>query len=286
MGHDLLIPLGTQGVIKYPCRVGTAFTRVWEAGSGSRAVVLIHDAGLRLDWWSKTINALAAEGLRVWCFDLPGHGFADKDPAADHSVAGYAAFVQGVIAARAIHQPILIGAGFGGHVAAAVACENPDAVSGLMLCAPTGVLSVGSRVIAAMRANLTDVSEAGARARALSMVLDDGLVDAALLEDEYCINSSPGAKESLAALGVNIADHLDEALLGLRLAEIAATVPTSLIWGAEDKLVPVALSAAVDQALHGRVQVSIVEGCGHAVYFERPTAFNEAALAFATTVYG
>lgn len=265
--------------------VGTTSTRVWEAGGGPRTVVLLHDAGLRLDWWSKTINALAGQGLRVWCFDLPGHGFADKHPGGDHSLAGYTTFVQGVMAARAIERPILVGAGVGGHIAATVACNAPTRVSGLVLCAPTGIVPVGSRAAEAVRANLGDVSEAGARARALSMVADPAQIDAAMVEDEWCINASPGAKESFAAFSAHLAEHLDDAPLGSRLSEIALTVPTSVIWGADDKLLPVALSAVADQALHGHARTSIFDGCGHAAYYEQPAAFNAAVLDLATAAY-
>ena len=55
-------------------------------------------------------------------------------------------------------------------------------------------------------------------------------------------------------------------------------VPTAIVWGEHDRILPVAYARAFEQAIPG-ASVSIVRGCGHAVALERPDAFVAAIYA-------
>jgi pimeloyl-ACP methyl ester carboxylesterase len=58
----------------------------------------------------------------------------------------------------------------------------------------------------------------------------------------------------------------------LRLSRITAT--TLLIWGGNDKVIPLQyVSEYINKIPNNRLEV--IENCGHAPYIERPTKFNE-----------
>lgn len=57
------------------------------------------------------------------------------------------------------------------------------------------------------------------------------------------------------------------------------TCPVLLVWGARDRILPVAEARALaERLLDGRLVV--LEDVGHCPMFEAPDAFNEAVLAF------
>lgn len=267
-------------MIKYPFRAGTTFTRVWEAGQSGPDVVLVHDAALRIDWWRSNIRELAESGLHVLCMDLPGHGFADKTPHADHTVARYTSFVADFIEGVGLHKPIIVGAGLGGHVAARLAVERPPLVAGLVLSAPTGIVPVGEASIAAITSTLDDTSTLGAQHRIDAMVERSGQFDDGWLEDEACINSSPGAADSFAVLSRYVQDRLDSDLVAERLNHEPTQAPIALLWGQHDRVLPVSLADEASDALGGRATIEIIGDAAHAPYAESPDQFNAAVVSF------
>ena len=98
-----------------------------------------------------------------------------------------------------------------------------------------------------------------------------------MVEEEYRINNSPGAKESFAALGTYIAEKLDDEVVGEKLA--ASNIPVLLAWGDQDKTVPFAVGEAAAKLLPGSRFVKL-EGAAHTPYYEKHQQFNAALLDF------
>jgi pimeloyl-ACP methyl ester carboxylesterase len=63
------------------------------------------------------------------------------------------------------------------------------------------------------------------------------------------------------------------------LAAITKRIPTCLIWGEEDRAVPVTVGKVVAEILGG-LPLHLIPGAGHAPYLEQPEAFDAVALAF------
>ncbi|GHO51030.1 alpha/beta fold hydrolase [Ktedonospora formicarum] len=59
----------------------------------------------------------------------------------------------------------------------------------------------------------------------------------------------------------------------------AVTVPTLLIWGSEDDLVPLSLGRQLHASLSGSYLL-VLKGSNHFSMFDQPSAFNNALLAF------
>ena len=58
-------------------------------------------------------------------------------------------------------------------------------------------------------------------------------------------------------------------------------LPTLIVWGEHDALVPVEIGESYQRAIPG-ARLTVIDGCGHAVYMERPDAFFAAVMPFLT----
>jgi pimeloyl-ACP methyl ester carboxylesterase len=267
-------------VIQYPYRVGDVVTRVLEAGARTGVpAILLHGVGARADRWCRNLPALAEVGLSGYALDLPGHGLASKGPEFDHSVAGYRDFVGAFLDAIDAERVILIGTSIGAHIQAALTCLAPERVAALIMIGPLGLCPLGPERRAAIQRSLADTSVEGIRHKLLRIMHDPAHVTAAWVTEEYHVNNSPGARESLAAIGTYIADRLDDDLAGPRLAGLDARPPTLLVWGAEDSVVPTHLAGRARTVLDTASLVTI-PAAGHLPYYEAPERFNGAVEDF------
>jgi len=108
---------------------------VAECGSGP-LVLLLH--GFPEFWWAwhEQLPALADRGYRAVAMDLRGYGSSDKTPRGYDPVT-LARDVVGVIRSLGSSRAVLVGQGWGGYVAWAVAALHPDRVDGLVPVAAT-----------------------------------------------------------------------------------------------------------------------------------------------------
>jgi pimeloyl-ACP methyl ester carboxylesterase len=267
-------------MITYPFEAAGALTRVLEAGDAKAApLVLVHGVGARADRWQRNVDPLAAAGYHVYALDLPGHGFAAKGGRFEYSVAGYTDFLQDFVRRVADGPAVLVGTSLGGAIAASLACRAPDAVRALVLVGSLGLRPVGPDVRARMRGGIRDTTRDGIRGKLQRVLHDPRLIDDAWVEEEFRINNSPGAAEAFARLADYFADHIDDDVVGDRLAALAPRWPILLVWGAEEKSVPVAVGEAVHRLLPGS-RLVVLPAAAHAPYFEQAEAFNRAVIDF------
>ena len=273
-------------MIQFPLAVDGVLTRVLAAGSGPDHLVLVHGVGARADRWSRNVDALAAAGWQVHAFDLPGHGLAQKGLGPDYSVPGYARFLDGFLDAVGAEEAVIVGTSLGGHVAATLACERPERVRALVLVGSIGLAPWGAERRADSRARLRDASRQGITRKLGVVVHDPGLVTGEWLEEEYRINNSPGAEASFAAISDYVADRIDDDLIGPRLAAMAADrPPTLLIWGEQERAVPLETGRTAHAMLNGS-ELAVISDASHAPYFERPDEFNRVLLDFLNRAIG
>jgi pimeloyl-ACP methyl ester carboxylesterase len=261
----------------YALRVNGVLTRVLEAGSAGTPVVLVHGAGGRAERWARTLEALAAVGYRACAFDLPGHGFAAKGAGVACSVPAYRDLLGGFLDCIGASRAALVGTSLGGHVVAAYAARNPDRVRAVVLAGSLGLVPVGEETRLRVQAGLADQSHAGVRAKLERLLGDPSLATPELVEEDVRINNSPGAKESLAALGRYVATQLDDDVVGEQLA--ASGLPVLLVWGERDGSVELCVGRAAAALIPG-ARLVVLPGAGHAPYLEKPEAFNRAVIEF------
>ncbi len=268
-------------MIQFPLAVDGVLTRVLAAGSGPDHLVLVHGVGARADRWARNVDGLAAAGWQVHAFDLPGHGLAQKGPGLDYSVPGYARFLEGFLDAIGAGSAVVVGTSLGGHVAATLACERPERVRALVLVGSIGLVPWGAERRAASRSRLRDTSRQGIAGKLEVVVYDPGLVTDEWLAEEYLVNNSPGAEASFVAISDYVADRIDDDLIGPRLAALAAAErpPTLLIWGEQERAVPLETGRRAHAMLDGS-ELAVIGSASHAPYFERAGEFNRVLLDF------
>ncbi|MBI2741592.1 MAG: alpha/beta fold hydrolase [Rhodospirillales bacterium] len=241
--------------------------------------MLVHGTGGRADRWTRNIDGLAAAGRRVCAFDLPGHGFASKGEEVECSVPAYRTFLTRFLDAMKIDKAVIVGTSLGGHVVASFACEHPARVSAIVLSGSMGLVPLGAEARSRVEAGANNQSYEGVKAKLARVIFDPALVTQNFIDEEFLVNNSAGSKESFATLGRYIGRHLDEDVVGERLAQLSATLPTLLVWGAEDKTVPLAVGEAAVKLLPG-ARLVVLQKAAHTSYYERPADFNAVLVDF------
>lgn len=120
---------------------GGTRTRLRTAGPQEprEAVVFVHGNPGSADDWDGLLDAAGAAGVRAVAFDLPDFGEAVAPPGFEHTIGGYAAFVDAVVVALGIDRVHLVGHDFGGPIALAWAAGRPRWLASVTLI-DTGIL--------------------------------------------------------------------------------------------------------------------------------------------------
>lgn len=260
-------------------------TRYWEAGSGRACVLLLHGLGGHVEDWKDNITPLAS-GRRVVALDMVGFGRSDKPPAA-YSAIYLMEFVHDFMSVLGIRKATLIGESLGGAVAIRFTSSYPDQVDKLVLADSVGFgRDLGFSLRVASLPLLGEMSTQPGRLRSAFSLNQDFenpvLVDDDRIQQDFELSRLPGAQAALlSALRAmanfwGVRPDVYHPILD-RLADIKA--PTLIIWGAQDRLLPVAQGRHAAQLIpHARLDV--FDPCGHIPNMECPEEFNEAVGRF------
>jgi pimeloyl-ACP methyl ester carboxylesterase len=244
--------------------------RVATAGSGPPLVVLHHDIGTppRLPFYD-----LLARDFTVLLPAHPGYDGSER-PEWMRSVRDLVAVYQWLLAelppTRDAERLCIVGLGFGGWVAAELATLAPRAVHRLVL--------VGAMGLKPERGDIAD--------QALLSYIDYvrlGFADRAAFDAVFAAEPSTSQLEQWdlnREMTFRIAwkPYMYDASLPHLLGGIVA--PTLLVWGREDRIVPLECGERYAKALR-QARLEIVEGAGHFVDMERPEALARLVAGFA-----
>jgi pimeloyl-ACP methyl ester carboxylesterase len=218
--------------------LGERFVSYVDEGEGE-PVVLIHGIPTWGYLWHRWIGAFAAQ-RRVLIPDLPGYGYSDKSDTFDRSIARQAEMVDAWLEALGVEGATIVGHDVGGGVALRLAMFFPQRVARLCLidsvCYDAWpidlMLDLGNP-----RSHYT--ASAADTLGILRQALKPGFIaapDDSVLSGLIAPYSTEVGKLSLirnaAALDTN---HTTE--LTPRLARI--DVPTLIVWGEDDRFLPV-----------------------------------------------
>ncbi|WP_119392249.1 acetoin dehydrogenase dihydrolipoyllysine-residue acetyltransferase subunit [Taklimakanibacter lacteus] len=243
---------------------GTGRLRYTKRGSSDNAVILIHGFGGDLDNWLFNADALA-EGATVYTLDLPGHGQSTKT-VADPTVGGLAKAVTGFMDAVKVDKAHLVGHSLGGAVAMEIARTAKGRVKSLTLICSAGLgpdINMGyidGFIGASSRRDLKPALE--------NLFADSSLVSRQMVDDLLKYKRLDGVGDALTALKNGVFPNGKQAAV-LADALKSSGVPTLVIWGAEDKIVPAAHAKAAAGA-----KVEIIDGAGHMVQMEQAGKVN------------
>jgi len=227
-------------------------------------VLLIHGFGADVNGWMFNQSALAEE-RRVVALDLPGHGRSAKDVGTG-DLAVFSDAVTGFISERGFEKVHLVGHSLGGG-AALKAAAKPSVVS-LTLIAPVGL---GNQI----NTEFMEGFLAAKRRKALQPVLEQLVADPALIgrdmvEDVLKFKRLDGVDAALRKIiSANFDGGSQSVDLRGTLSDIS--IPVTVIWGAEDKIIP----SAQSEGLPASVEVRIIPNAGHIPQMEASAAVND-----------
>jgi pimeloyl-ACP methyl ester carboxylesterase len=264
--------------ISYPLAVGAGVTRVIEAGAGP-AVLFSHGLGARADRWRTTVERIAELGYRAIAWDLPGHGFASKEADGPSDVPALATHALGVMDALGVDEAVLVGTSLGAHIVAYAACQAPERVRALGLVGALGVVPIDQSVAETISRNVR-ASKREQFGGKLGFVLHDpAMVTEALIEEEWRMNTAPGAIEAFGRIGDYLTTRIANDYVAERCKALFPPQRMLLVWGAEDRAVPLSVGEACQVALGGP-ELVVIPASNHCPYLEQPEAFDAALAPF------
>jgi pimeloyl-ACP methyl ester carboxylesterase len=243
----------------------------FDVGSGP-VVVLLHGLGSRKDDWLPVLEPMAQK-YRLLVPDQIGFGRSDK-PLLDYSVQTYVDFLNEFLRQLKVEKASLVGESLGGWIAALYVAEIGGGahlvpVEKLVLVDAAGlkqdqpIPDLNPSSLAAMRGVLEAVfyDTSWVNEDALRKIFTDKLA----VKDSYTVRSFLGnpTREK---------ERLDE-----RLASIKA--PTLVVWGKQDKLLPIASGERYAAGIAGAKMVSF-DKCGHVPAVEKTEEFLAAVVPF------
>jgi pimeloyl-ACP methyl ester carboxylesterase len=242
--------------------------RVVTAGSGE-PLLYLHDPG-DLGPWSPLLADLAGH-FAVWRPDPPGFN-ASADGGEIDSVHELAFFYLDLLDQLGLDRVIVAGADLGGWVAADLATIEPQRVSRLILAAPRGTRTDERvpDVFLLSPAELAELTYHTDEARSAARRHAEELADGPDRFLRYLRNRS-----ATVHLGWN--PYLHDPKLPRRLHRV--TAPALILWGAQDRLLPVRHARRWAELLP-RARVTIVDDAGHLPLTEQPDASLRAIRTF------
>jgi pyruvate dehydrogenase E2 component (dihydrolipoamide acetyltransferase) len=240
--------------------------RVLELGGGEATPILfIHGFGADLNTWMFTQPALA-ETRRAVALDLPGHGGSTKTlDGADES--SFAAVIDRALAALDIERCHLVGHSMGGAIALTFAAWQPERVASLTLIAPAGL---GKEINAAFIDGFVGAQRRREMQEVLSLLVHDpAMISRQMVEDVLRYKRLDGVQAVLQAIAGAWFPGGSQAF-DFRPAVVAFPMPTMLVWGREDRIIPVAHA----EALTDYLPIRIIDSAGHLPHMEKAGEVN------------
>ena len=216
-------------------------------------LVLLHGFGGDINIWVFNQEALAEGGRTVYAVDLPGHGGSTKD-VGEGDLASLVRVVEGFMGEMGVEKAHLFGHSMGGAVAASLAVQHPEKVQSLSLIASAGL---GEEINGDYIEGFIAANRRKEMKNALGLLFaTPDLVNRQLVNDVIRFKRLDGVDEALRKLADNLFPNGKQAdvpdLSGVE-------VPMLVVWGREDKIVPVAHSENAPT----NARVEVLDDTGH-----------------------
>ncbi|MDT5083188.1 MAG: hypothetical protein QOJ61_231 [Mycobacterium sp.] len=249
-----------------------------DAGAGE-ALLLIHGMAGSSATWRAVIPELAKR-YRVVAPDLLGHGESAK-PRGDYSLGAFAAWLRDLLDELGISQATVVGQSLGGGVAMQFTYQHRDYCQRLVLISSGGLgpdLNWILRILSAPGAELVLPVVAPQPVLNLGNKLGSWLTSAGIkspraseMWSAYCSLSDRPTRQAFLRTLRSVVDYRGQAVSALGKIHVSYGLPTLLIWGEQDRIIPVAHGYAAHEAVPGS-RLEVLPGVGHFPHVESPTA--------------
>ena len=254
------------------------------------AILLIHGIAGSSTAWRDVVPALAQQ-YTVIAPDLIGHGQSAK-PLGDYSLGAYASGMRDLLRVLGVPRATVVGQSFGGGVALQLAYQHPELCERLVLVDSGGL---GREVSWLLRFMTLPGSEylmpvlfpsiVRERGNEISRVLYKyGIATARLGEmwRSYASLTESTNRQSFIRTIRSVIDPGGQTVSAMDRLYLAEEIPTLIIWGDCDTIIPVSHAYAAHEAIPGS-RLEIIEGSGHFPHVEAPDRFLRVLLDFLGT---
>lgn len=193
--------------------------------SANPPVVLVHGLTASTDWWRRTVSALE-DAYDVHVVRLPGFRYREA-----------ASWLGDWLEREGLEKATVVGHSMGGTVALALAAERPELVGRLALIAPAGIFATQAK-----RSYVLPIARSiGHSPNRLAM----------LVRDAFRIGPIRLWRVGSDLLASDIVDTLHR-----------VAIPTLIVWGADDRLLPPTLGSVFSAELPD-ARLVVLDHCGH-----------------------
>ena len=248
-------------------------------------IVLIHGTSASLHTWEGWATALQAE-RRVISFDLPGFGltgpFAGQYTPGDYAGDTYARFVLDLLDRLQVQRFVVGGNSLGGEVAWRIATLAPERVTKLILVDADGPAFEPQSVPLAWRIARVPVLNRIVEHLLPKAMVTQGLVsvygnpqriDSELVDRYFELTLREGNRRALV-------QRLQQWQRGADVVRVdALKLPTLILWGGRDRLIPQTVAAEFQRRIAGS-QLVVFEQLGHVPQEEDAAQSLQPVLAF------
>jgi pimeloyl-ACP methyl ester carboxylesterase len=257
-----------------------AFERKFVTVGGARIECTVGGAGEPLLWlhgsegnlgWLKLHDELA-RNFTVYVPTHPGFAGSERPPWLE-SFIDLSRFYLWIVQELGLSKVTLAGHFIGGWLAAEMAVMSPQLVTRLLLIDAAGVRP--------HRGEILDIFLHGTDGtRRLSFTDPKQVTDYELL---FGGKPGPEAREAHiinreAATRYCWKPYMHDPSLPA-LLERLRDIPTLVVWGREDRIVPVECAELYRKAIAG-ARLEVIDGCGHFPHLEKPAEFSRIVSAF------
>jgi pimeloyl-ACP methyl ester carboxylesterase len=253
------------------------------AGEGP-VVGLIHGITSTSESWRRLIPRLA-ERYTVVAPDLLGHGGSAK-PRGDYSLGAYASGIRDLMGVLGFESGTVVGHSLGGGIALQFAYQFPEYCERLVLISSGGLgrevhpllraaSLPGAELVLPLLARDWSVRAGEAISEALGRLGIQAGSDLGEFARGYASLTDPGARAAFLRTVRAVIGPMGQQVSALDRLYLAEDMPTLIVWGTDDPIIPVEHGRAAHELIPGGQLVEI-EGAGHWPHLDEPDRLVEA----------
>jgi pimeloyl-ACP methyl ester carboxylesterase len=227
-----------------------------ELGQGEEQVILIHGLAGSAVWWRRNVRTLCSH-YRVLIPDLIGFGKTRRAGRLPN-LPGVATVLREWMGALELDHAHVVGHSMGGQVALHLTAGYPACIHRLVLVDSAGIPRPLTPVEVGRFALAMAPPSTWGDPRFLSTIVSDAL--------------TAGPRTLAHALWHIVGDDVGPLLPRIR-------VPTLIVWGENDRLVPLWHATEFRERIPG-ARLAVIPGAAHNPMVDRPSEFNDVVLRF------
>ena len=254
-------------------------------------VLLIHGMAGSSGTWDPILEPLG-RSAKVLAPDLPGHGRSAK-PRGDYSLGALASGLRDLLEVLGHERATIVGHSLGGGVAMQFAYQFPERCERLVLVSAGGL---GKEVSPLLRALSLPGAELVLSLGCAPAIRDAGVSvgrfltkvglrpapNAKQIWRSYSSLSDPETRTAFFHTLRSVIDVAGQRVSAVDRLYLAGQLPTLIVWGDRDRIIPVEHAHAAHEAMPGS-RLEIFPGAGHYPHQDDPERFAEVLSDFVSS---